>query len=379
MKFLRLRILVLFFALGWSLPPGQAFADSQQQIRHALTGYQFQFPRDLYAHNDYRIEWWYLTGELEGDDGNQYGYHTVFIRVSLQSLKALQARKPSGSQWENDHLYFANCAVSDFKNKSFHFFERLNRQGPGLAGAREDRLEVWNENWKLIEGEKGFHVEVMEQKTGFDLKLVPQKNPVIHGNGADKPKWEIPQNAPNYFSYTRLKTTGTISVGGRKVKVSGTSWMDRVFGKQLLVPKQKGWDRFLLHLDNGSDLLLFFIRNQDGRFDPRSGGTLIDSRHQSRHIAFEQVQMKALGDWTSETSNITYPSGWRIKLPDENIDIEITPTMQNQELHLLRSLSNAHWAGGVEVQGRYGDKSVKGRGHVELVGYGSGLEQVFPE
>jgi predicted secreted hydrolase len=33
----------------------------------------FSFPADHGAHNDYRIEWWYLTANLEAADGTPYG------------------------------------------------------------------------------------------------------------------------------------------------------------------------------------------------------------------------------------------------------------------------------------------------------------------
>jgi len=375
----RLRKLIVLWVMGLLLYPAWGFGEQPLNVRHGLTGHAFQFPRDLYAHNDYHIEWWYVNGNLEGEDGHQYGYHSVFFRVSLKSLKALQPSNPSVTQWDNDHLYFANMALSDFHNNAFYFYERLNRRGPGLAGAREDRLEVWNENWKLAKQGTGFRLQALEQETGFDLNLIPRKKPVVHGNGADRSKWTISEDAPNYFSYTRLKTTGSVWVQGREIKVSGFSWMDRVFGKKLLVPEQKGWDRFMVRLDNGAELLLFFIRNRDGKVDPRSGGTWVDAHNKSTHLALEQIQFKSTGTWTSKKSRATYPSGWRLQLPGKKIDLEIIPEMPDQELHLMRSLSNAHWAGGVDVRGTYEGKPVEGKGHVELVGYGGDLAQVLPQ
>ena len=374
-----LRRLTVLWVAGFMLCPGWGFGEELSNVRHALTGYEFQFPRDLYSHDDHHIEWWYLNGDLKDEDGNAYGYHCVFSRVSLKGLKALKPSAQPTSQWDNDHLYFAHMALSDFHDDAFYFYERLNRRGLGLAGAREDRLEVWNENWKLTRQGAGFHLKALERETGFDLKLVPVKKPVVHGNGTDKPKWEVPEDAPNYFSYTRLKTEGTVMVHGRSIRVSGFSWMDRVFGKKLLAPKQAGWDRFMLRLDNGVDLLLFFMRNRDGKIDPRSGGTLVDAHHKSAHLGLEQIQVKPIGDWTSEQSQVTYPSGWEVKLPGKNIHLEIIPVMRDQELYLLRSLSNSHWAGGVSVQGTYGGHPVAGNGHVELVGYGRDLSQLIPE
>ena len=30
-----------------------------------LPGYVYRFPEDFYSHDDFRIEWWYYTGNLE--------------------------------------------------------------------------------------------------------------------------------------------------------------------------------------------------------------------------------------------------------------------------------------------------------------------------
>ena len=45
--------------------------------------YVFTFPDDHGAHNDYRIEWWYLTAILDGDDGQNYGVQWTLFRTSL--------------------------------------------------------------------------------------------------------------------------------------------------------------------------------------------------------------------------------------------------------------------------------------------------------
>ena len=37
------------------------------------------FPRDHGAHPRFRTEWWYLTGLLEDDPGNRYGFQITFF------------------------------------------------------------------------------------------------------------------------------------------------------------------------------------------------------------------------------------------------------------------------------------------------------------
>src|SRR5262245_29237485 len=49
---------------------------SQQQIpyRPALPNYLYVFPRDHGGHPEYKIEWWYYTGNLRSADGRQFGF-----------------------------------------------------------------------------------------------------------------------------------------------------------------------------------------------------------------------------------------------------------------------------------------------------------------
>ncbi len=41
----------------------------------------FNFPRDHASHPDYRIEWWYYTGNMHAEDGARFGIELTFFRV----------------------------------------------------------------------------------------------------------------------------------------------------------------------------------------------------------------------------------------------------------------------------------------------------------
>jgi len=43
-------------------------------FERAMPGYEFEFPRDHFAHPEFQIEWWYYTGNLETPDGRRFGY-----------------------------------------------------------------------------------------------------------------------------------------------------------------------------------------------------------------------------------------------------------------------------------------------------------------
>ena len=99
-----------------------------------LSPRQFAFPSDHGAHEDYRIEWWYYTGNLEAEDGRRFGYQLTFFRTGLHKQPA------NPSRWAVRDLYTAHFAVSDIGNKQHHCFQRISRQGIGQAGAKKRML-----------------------------------------------------------------------------------------------------------------------------------------------------------------------------------------------------------------------------------------------
>src|SRR5689334_11626756 len=110
--------------------------------RAAEPGYRYQFPRDHFEHPDFRTEWWYYTGNLRAADGKQFGFELVFFRQGRRRVPAAQQ-----GAWRIDDLYLAHCALTDIDGKRFFPHERLNRAGPGIAGASLEKRRVWNGNW----------------------------------------------------------------------------------------------------------------------------------------------------------------------------------------------------------------------------------------
>ena len=98
------------------------------QYKQALPGYPYQFPRDHFNHPDYRTEWWYYTGNLKSADGHRFGFELTFFRQGA-------TREPLRNvDWGMQDLYLAHFAVSDLDAQKFHYTERVNRAGPGIAG-----------------------------------------------------------------------------------------------------------------------------------------------------------------------------------------------------------------------------------------------------
>ncbi len=283
------------------------------------------------------------------------------------------------SQWKIGHIYFAHMTLSDIENEKFHFFERINRAGLGQAGAESDQLKVWNENWSLTESGQAHHLKAREGEVAFDLKLTPSKPLVIHGRDGVSQKGEASGNASHYFTFTRMRTEGQVTLKGKTYQVKGLSWMDHEFSSNQLSDAQIGWDWFSVQLDNDTELMLYQIRKKNGAIEKNSSGTWVDADGRGTHLVLNKYSIQSEGQWASEQSGTLYPAGWTLEVPQHGIRLKVKPEMANQELHHLRSISTSYWEGSVNVSGTVNGKPVKGKGYVELVGYTKPLKQELPE
>jgi predicted secreted hydrolase len=249
-------------------PVGSQDTDAVSSFRPALPGYEYQFPRDFFSHDDFRIEWWYYTGHLEDAVGRSFGYQLTFFRVALDG----KGKVDNPSQWKIDHVYFAHMTLSDIEGKKFYYFERINRAGLGQAGAESDQLKVWNEDWSLTQNGKAHHLKAREGGVQFDLKATPSKPIVIHGRGGVSQKGDVAGNASHYFTFTRMATEGQVTLQGKTYQVKGQSWMDHEFSSNQLSDAQIGWDWFSVQLDNGTELMLYQIRKKNGAIEKIPAG-----------------------------------------------------------------------------------------------------------
>ena len=342
----------------------------------ALPGYVYQFPEDFYSHDDFRIEWWYYTGNLEEvGTSRPFGYQLTFFRVALDT----RDRNPNPSKWKVGHIYFAHMTLTDIEGERFHYFERINRKGIGNAGADSKRLMVWNEDWSLEGKDEKHLLEAVESGTGIKLQLVPVKELVVHGQNGISKKGSEAGNASHYFSYTRIKTSGTVFVDGKAYKVLGTSWMDHEYSSNQLNDELAGWDWFSLKLDDQTELMLYQLRRKAGGVDSFSSGTLVSADGVPRHLKRDEFIVRPLTQWKSKQSGITYPSGWKLEVPSFGIKLSLSPDLNDQELYDLRSISASYWEGSVSVEGTIREDLIKGKGYVELVGYGKALIQDLPD
>ena len=332
--------------------------------REALPGYSYQFPRDHFEHQDFRTEWWYYTGNVTARGGERFGFELVFFR---QGERHETANK---SDWAVQDLYLAHAALTDARGKRFEYDERLNRGGPGIAGASFARRRIWNGNWSAQwNGNWTFYtpfstthssgsgeqqtLDVISERFRFHLVLTPEKSFVINGENGVSQKAEGADHASNYVTFPLMAVSGNID----SHRVTGTAWMDHEWFTEQLAPDQVGWDWFSIQLDNDTELMLFELRRKDGTIDPYSSGTFVDTRGAAHHVQRADFTLQPLRYWGK------YPVSWRVRVPSLKLDLTETAVLDNQLLRAKEG-GTTYWEGAVNYSG-----SQKGVGYLELTGY----------
>ena len=166
-----------------------------------------------------------------------------------------------------------------------------------------------------------------------------------------------------------MRTSGRIILDGTPIEVDGLSWMDHEFGTSFLEPTQRGWDWFSLQLDDGTDVMVYVLRRQDGSPDPQSGGTVVDPRGGQMTLCREDYRLEPGRAWTSPTSGAQYPVEWQIEIPSAGLELAVRATIDAQELHTDQSTGVTYWEGVVDVVGTRFGRPVVGRGYLEMTGY----------
>ena len=361
------RLLALVAILGSPFVP--AVAERESDAGKVLPGYVFEFPRDHFAHPSFDSEWWYYTGNVFTADGRHFGFELTFFRRS----RTIDAPEPSA--WDLDQVWLAHFAITDTREERFVVDERVNRSGPGIAGADASKRRIWNGNWSIgwRPGDEDRPTQVltaMNREAALRLTLVPRKPAVAHGrDGVSRKVAGNPGAVSHYLSFTRLAAAGTVSIGGDEFAVTGLAWMDHEFFSDYPLEDKVGWDWMSIQLEDGADLMLFGLRDASGGHGPDTTGTLVEAHGGARRIEWGGVRLRPGRRWRSEATGAEYPVEWEVAIPDLGLRLDVRPRIDGQEVHTEGGLLPVYWEGAVLVSGEREGSPVSGVGYLEMTGY----------
>jgi predicted secreted hydrolase len=335
----------------------------------ALEPRTWEFPRDHGQHAGFRTEWWYFTGNVADADQRPFGFELTFFRTSI----APSAPKRQ-SPWATTDFYFAHAHIADIADKQYLTADLGSRARDGLAMASDQKLDVSLLDWSAQQSADGvIHLRAAGGAIAIALDCSIQRGPIFQGPGGLSGKGRERGQASYYYSLTRLITTGTLAVHGKKLAVSGLSWMDHEFSSNQLGKDQVGWDWLCLQLNSGTDLMIYRMRAVDGKSD-YSFATEVMPDGRTHYLAGDAIQMQGSDPWTSPHSGGRYPQRWQIKIAGMEPMI-VQPRFEDQEFCPSQSPKVIYYEGAAEATDASG--TVLGLGYLEMTGYAKSLGGSF--
>lgn len=327
----------------------------------ALPPAQLAFPRDHGAHPDFRIEWWYITGDARSGD-REFGFQVTFFRSRVAAAQALQSR------FAAKQLVFAHAAVTDVQGRKLWHDQRIAREGFGVALAEPGDTRVRLADWSLDRQAGGWRARIAAGEFALDLQCTPTQPVLLQGRAGLSRKGPQPQQASYYYSQPQLAVRGTLSLQGRALDVAGKAWLDHEWSQELLHPQAVGWDWIGMNLDDGGALTAFRLRRQDAGalWD---GGSFRSAQGSLSDFPPGAVTFSAQRRWTSPMSQAVYPVEWIVRTPAGSFTVKAV--LDNQELDSRASTGAIYWEG-LCVLLDSGGRQV-GRGYLEMTGYAQPL------
>lgn len=354
---------------------------SSQEYAHASFTTSISFPEDHGPHPDFRIEWWYLTANLENENHEPMGIQWTLFRQAQQpeapdAGSALADTK--AEPWATDQLWMAHMALSH--GESHRVAERFARGAsvplPSVvhqAGVTAQPFIAWLDDWRLESLSTNLEVDALDHLRlsaqaedengtfGYRLELKAEGPLVRHGIRGFSQKSADGQGSM-YYSQPFYRVSGEVVQDGERVAVSGRAWLDREWSSQLLGASQTGWDWFSLHLDSGARLMAFRLRGGGTNHDDYLSGSWITADGEVTVLDASMLTLVPLA--SADAAGHRVPVHWRLTLPKQSLDLEITARHANRWM----STSVPYWEGAVSVS----DASsgvLRGEGYLEMTGY----------
>ena len=314
-------------------------------------GVPLVFPQDHGPHPDFRIEWWYVTANLQTLDGEQLGAQWTLFR------SALQPGERAG--WADPQIWLGHAALTT--TRRHYVAERLARGGVGQAGVETAPFNAWIDNWAMKTAATGLadpldKIDLSASGKGFHYLLQLQASGplVLQGDRGFSVKSTAGQ-ASYYYSQPFYDVSGNVELDGRILQVTGKAWLDREWSSQPLASKQTGWDWFSLHFASGEKMMAFRLRDNEGGY---TSANWISADGKSSPIDPEEIEILPLQ--TATVNGKTVPVKWNLKMPSRGLDIKTTAL--NEQAWM--ATSTPYWEGPIEFTG-----TASGRGYLEMTGY----------
>ncbi len=357
-----------------AIPSSAALLCGLQSAANALPARNLSFPRDHGSHNDFRTEWWYLTGWLqvlgpESKARRLIGFQITFFRSRIEAAQAVQ------SSLAAKHILLAHAAVSDVESATLLHADQAFRwngefNAATSARASSDTTDLRLRNWRLQRTASGYTAQAASEAFALDLQLQTTQSLLLQGDGGLSRKGPDAAQASYYYSQPQLAASGTVKLRGQNLQVSGKAWLDHEWSQEILHPEAVGWDWIGMNLFDGSALTAFQLRRKDGSAIWAGGSFRKAGEAHPQAFNPSEVKFTPLANrYLSAQTQASYPTAWAISTPAASHSVHAL--FPAQEMKRGSTPLPVYWEGISELRDA-GGKAI-GRGYLEMTGYAGQL------
>jgi predicted secreted hydrolase len=322
------------------------------------------------------VEWLYWTGALkDAETGDLYGVQYTLFQMNIQpGLIGYVNHVAISDVYNSEHPFYGYSTLPDQGNISKgidhnkRVFWRYRDNQTTLTYWKD--LDAWNIITQGNVSKDGGHEQnislnltMINDKAGYYLQTPTGINEqgTCLGIGS-----EDMAGRSYYYSHPAMNTTGTLTIDGRKINVSGNSWFDHQWGG--FGKCYPAWDWFSLRLDNGSFVMLYNLKDPFmNDITGQRGLTYIDPEgNVTWWHGKNAANMTATRWWISDPLGAKYPLEWIIDTPAGRFALE--PYFDQQTMDVPGSPIK-YWEGIMRVRSLDHCGRQIGTGYLEMTGY----------
>jgi 4-hydroxybenzoate polyprenyltransferase len=242
--------------------------------------------------------------------------------------------------------------ITDEQNGTYH-----RRIIHGTLRANDRKLDISNGGSWWVEVDRfSYEIHVENPGISLDLRMTAEKPPLLVGGSGRVSLGEAGDSY--YYSQTRLKVVGRLTLNSVETEISGIGWIDRQWGDWAFT-ELAGWEWLSVQLDCGIDLLFSELYCAGSDDPPIQVLNIMDA--DGRQECGQSCRVHRLPEEPLSAADGEKPREWKVTIPEKDIELTIEPTVTDQVLH------QGLWEGSCTVEGRVGQEPVYGRAFAEVL------------
>ena len=328
------------------------------------------FPNDDGKHTaaTTTTEWWYINLHLIGAAPVYKKYDVMLCYFSKPAtMRIFNVANVTAGTFHND----VNQTPFVFSQLTGHWELAYTIPLASISDFSKWTFPIDNKTFSYV-----FHATSPINNDALDVTVTSNRSPLVVGKNGFIPIGGAGDSS-FYYSYSNMKTTGTIKYAGVVDTISsGIAWIDRQWGPFTVgVNNSNLYEWFSFQLDKPGttwgtpqtpsefNVWQIFSDSTTIPYTPAyrlvSGIYPDNSQDTVCNFVFERT-----GYWHDVANNKYYSQGWRMINPARGLTIDMTAPIPNQIINVTLF---KFWEGGTTLKGTVGNQPVDGYGFAELV------------